>query len=457
MATLKFYGGVSGSVTGACYLVESENTKILVDCGMFQGSRFSEQLNSEDFPFNPKEVNAMVLTHAHIDHSGRIPKLFRDGFKGRIFGTAPTLDFSSALLMDSEHVIREEAKREHTQPFYNIDDVKGASNLMEAKKYGEEVVVSEEIRFILRNAGHILGSAIVELFVKNVEGKEIKVVFSGDLGNSPAPIIGATEVIQEADYVLVESAYGDRLHETKKERKDILEDVIEETIKAGGVLMIPAFAAERTQELLFELNELVEHGRIERVPVFLDSPLAIKITEIYKRHYEFFDEKAKHLLKTDNDIFDFEGLHFTKDVEDSKAIAVHQGPKIVIAGSGMSNGGRILHHEKNYLPDPASTLLIVGFQVKGSLGRRLLEGAKEVNIFRQKVQVRARVTNIRGYSAHADQQQLLDWLSNMKHTVKKVFVVQGDAEASEALAVAARDKLAVDASVPQVGDEIVLE
>jgi len=456
MAKLKFCGGVSGSVTGACYLIETATTKILVDCGMFQGSRFSEDLNSEPFPFDPKEIKAMVLTHAHIDHSGRIPKLYRDGFRGKVYGTSPTLDFAHTLLLDSEHVIKEEAKREGVEPFYNKVDVNNAAQLMEPKEYGEEVIVSDDIRFIMRNAGHILGSSIVQVFVKNEEGKEIKLVFSGDLGNYPAPILGSTEFIDDADYLLVESAYGDRLHESVRERKDMLEDVIEETIKAGGTLMIPAFAAERTQELLFELNELVENGRIERVPIYLDSPLAIKITEIYKRHKEFYDKEAIQLLKTDKDIFDFPGLHFTPDVEQSKAIDRSSEPKIIIAGSGMSNGGRIVHHEKHFLPDPKSTLLIIGFQVKGSLGRKLLEGEKEVHILGQPVTVRARIENIRGYSAHADQKQLLDWIANMRHTVKKVFVVQGDTEASEALASVARDQLAVDAETPELGDEIEL-
>jgi metallo-beta-lactamase family protein len=338
-----------------------------------------------------------------------------------------------------------------------LDDVNNAFTLMESVDYGKEIVVSDDIRFVLRNAGHILGSSIVELFTKNSEGKEVKTVFSGDLGNYPAPLIGSTEFLYNADYVLVESAYGDRLHESVKERKDMLEDVIEETIKKGGVLMIPAFAAERTQELLYELNELVENGRIERVPIFLDSPLAIKITEIYKKHSEFYDKKAKSLLRSGDDIFDFEGLHFTKETEQSKAIDEHQGPKIIIAGSGMSNGGRIVFHERKFLPDPNNTLLIIGFQVKGSLGRRLLEGEKSVRILGSEVSVRARIENIRGYSAHADQKQLIDWLANMRHTVKKLFVVQGDQEASDALAQKARDDLALDASAPELGDEVVLE
>jgi len=457
MVRIKFYGGASGSVTGACYLIETKKTKILVDCGMFQGSHFSEDLNGEPFAFDPKEVEAMILTHAHVDHSGRIPKLVKEGYFKKIYGTAPTLEFARALLEDSEHVIREEAEREGFKPFYNKSDVENASKLFEPKMYGDEVVISEDVRFILRNAGHILGSAIVELFIRISAQKEIKIVFSGDLGNYPAPILGLTYFTDDADYVVIESAYGDRFHESDRKRKDILEDVIEETINKGGTLMIPAFAAERTQELLYELNELIENGRIKKVPVYLDSPLAIKITEIYKRHSEFFDKHTKRELKFDKDIFDFPGLRFTPDVEMSKEIDKNQEAKIVIAGSGMSNGGRILHHEKRFLPDPNSTLLIIGYQVPGSLGRRLLDGDKEVRIHGQTVEVNAKIVNIGGYSAHADKKQLLDWLYPMRHTIKKVFVVQGEESAASSLAHSARDELAVDAIAPNLNDEFILK
>jgi len=457
MIKLKFCGGVAGSVTGACYLLSTKNTKVLIDCGMFQGSRFAELNNFDPFPFNPAELSAVIVTHAHIDHSGRLPKLARDGFSGKLYGTDPTLDFAQVLLNDSEHILREEAKREGIEPAYTLKDVEKIFKFADPKRYGEEIVVSDDIRFVLRNAGHILGSAIVELFVKNGQGNEIKIVFSGDLGNYPAPVIGDTEFIEDADYLLVESAYGDRLHENLKERKDMLEDVIEETIKKGGVLMIPAFATERTQELLYELNELVENGRIDRVPVFLDSPLAIKITEIYKRQESYFDKKTKHLIETGDDVFNFPGLKFTPSTDESKNIARQQGPKIVIAGSGMSNAGRIVHHETNYLPDPNSTLLIIGFQVKGSLGRRLLEGAKKVRILGREVNVNAKVVNIGGYSAHADQKQLLNWISPMRHTLKKVFVVQGDEDASKTLAQKVRDELALSAETPEINQEVFLE
>lgn len=443
-------------MTGACYLLETEKTKILVDCGMFQGSRFTELSNNDPFPFNPSEVDAVVITHAHIDHTGRLPKLYKDGFRGKIYGTAPTLDFTHELLKDSEHVIREEAEREAKQPFYNLDDLEKTFTLAESKKYGEEVKVSDEIRFILRNAGHILGSSIVEVFTKDSTGKTLKVVFSGDLGNYPAPLIEDTEFIEDADYIIVESAYGDRVHENVEKRKDVLEDIIEETVNRGGVIMIPAFATERTQELLFELNELVENGRIKRVPIFVDSPLAIKITEIYRRHKDFYDQEAKRLIGKGDDVFSFPGLKFTRTVDESKAIANVQGPKIIIAGSGMSNGGRIIHHEKHYLPDVNSTLLVIGYQVKGSLGRKLVDGEKEVTILGERIHVRARIASIGGYSAHSDQKQLLQWLSPMRHTAKKVFVVQGDTEAADALSQLIKDQIAMEACHPEMNEEFVL-
>lgn len=450
-----FHGG-AGAVTGACYLIEAGESKILIDCGMIQGSRFAESLNDQPFSFDPRELSAVLVTHAHIDHTGRLPKLCRDGFKSKIYATAPTIDFAHALLLDSEHVIRTEAEREGREPLYNTKDVERVFTQTEAAPYNQHTVLNENISFCLRDAGHILGSSIIELFL-TVDGEKRKIVFSGDLGNTPSPLVRDPFIIKEADYVLIESTYGDRAHPSEKARKDILEDVIEETIAAGGVLMIPAFAAERTQELLYELNELVEHDRIPRVPIFIDSPLAIKITEIYKKYPQLYDEEAKRLMKSGDEIFNFPGLRFTGDVEDSKHINSVHPPKIIIAGSGMSQGGRILYHERAYLSDPKSTLLIIGYQVKGSLGRKLLDGEPEVKIHGAEVPVRAKILQIAGYSAHADQPQLLDWLRPMRLSLKKVFVVQGEPEVAHILAGIVADQLAVSATVPGASDVFELE
>jgi len=452
---ITFCGG-AGGVTGACYLVETPHTKVLIDCGMFQGSRFSETLNSDSFPFDPKELKAVLITHAHIDHTGRLPKLCKDGFRGNIHATMPTLDFTKALLIDSQHVIAMEAKHEGQEPFYTEKDVELVFTLIKPVEYGMFVHISDDIACKFQDAGHILGSSMIEVFITTGD-KKTKIVFTGDLGNSPGPLLRDTHKETEADYVVIESAYGDRLHEGEGERKDTLEDVIEETVADGGVLMIPAFATERTQELLYELNELVEHDRIPKLPVFIDSPLAIKITEVYKRYSSFYDEEALRLLKSGDEIFNFPGLKFTPTIEDSKRINSVPPPKIILAGSGMSHGGRIVYHEKLYLPDPKSTLLIIGYQIKGSLGRKLLDGEKTVRIHGDEVTVRARIKQISGYSAHADQQGLYRWVEPMRLSIKKLFVVQGEESASKTFAQIMKDQLAINAVVPKVGDSFVLE
>lgn len=437
--------------------METPKTKILIDCGMFQGSRFSEILNEDPFLFDPREIKAVILTHAHIDHTGRLPKLIKGGFQGKIFGTKPTIEFARALLQDAEHIIRNEAEKEGGQPLYELKDVEALFQFTQPVNYEELVRVSDDLSFRLQNAGHILGSAIIEVFVEKLDGGRTKIVFSGDLGNSPNPLLKRMEDIDEADYVVIESAYGDRLHDSRSKTQDILEDIVEETVKAGGALMIPSFAAERTQELLYELNKLVENGKIPRVPVFIDSPLAIKITEIYKKYPEFYNKEAAHLLKMGDEIFSFPGLKFSETVEQSKQINSVRPPKIIVAGSGMSHGGRILYHEKLYLPDPNSTILIIGYQIAGSLGRRLLDGASSVRIHGGEVPVKAKVVQVSGYSAHADQKQLIQWLEPMRISLKKVFVAQGDPEVSSVFAQLVKDKLAVSAVVPKLKEEFELE
>lgn len=443
---LTFHGGAR-SVTGANYLLETNKAKILIDCGMIQGSRLTEGENYERLPYNPEEIDALLVTHAHMDHTGRIPKLHRDGFRGKIYATAPTLDFAKLMLLDSEHIVREEAEKQGIEQLYRIADVEAASELFEAVPYHQEMEIGPDVKVEFLDAGHILGSSIIKI---TAEGKTI--VFSGDLGNPPTPLLKPTEFVDRADYVVIESAYGDRLHEDRLARKEILEDVIEETVGSVGVLMIPAFAMERTQELLFELNELVENHRVPPAPVFLDSPLAIKATAIYRKYPEYYNKETVYQIKSGDDIFKFSNLEFTPTVNDSKRINEVPAPKIIIAGSGMSTAGRILHHEKRYLSDPKSTLLIIGYQVQGSLGRRVLDGEKEVRIFGETVPVRCRVKAIGGYSAHADQEGLKNWISAIKKPVKKVFLVQGEEESAVALRQVIWDELAIDAEVPKSGE-----
>lgn len=477
---LTFYGGV-GEVSGANYLLESgpstgsqpspsssaeataskeatagtagqaasassgQVTKILIDCGLFQGSNFSEKQNWKPFPFDPKEISAVFITHAHIDHTGRLPKLFKEGFQGKIYSTPPTRDFANFLLLDSEHILLEEAERLKLPPLYGAREVEKLMTQWEGVPYHQEIIVGP-IKATLYSAGHILGSSIVKI---EVEGR--KILFTGDLGNSPAPIIGAYEEFgdEQIDYCVVESAYGDRLHESVKE--GIIEDVIEETVRAGGVLLIPAFAMERTQKLLFEINKLMEKGRIPPVPVYLDSPLAIKITAVYQKYLSYFDIETLHLMSQDKFLFDFPGLKKTLTTEESKAINNVPPPKIIIAGSGMSQGGRILHHEKRYLPDPKSAILFIGYQAKGSLGRKILGGEQMVKIHGEDILVRCRRLAIEGWSAHADQQQLLNWLSPMRMSLKKVFAVQGEEKASSVFVKRVINDLAIRAETPEKG------
>jgi metallo-beta-lactamase family protein len=446
---LTFHGGAK-SVTGSNYLLESGGHSILIDCGLHQGRHFCELGNWDQFPYKPKQIQDVFITHAHIDHTGRLPKLYRDGFRGTIYSTSATRDASEFLLADSDHILSQEARRCKKNVLFHHSDVQDVMRLWKGVPY-HQTIESGPFKVTFYNAGHILGSSFI---VVEAEGK--RVVFSGDLGNTPSPLIGPTEAVTHADYCLIESTYGGRFHDDFPRRKEILEDLIEDTVKSKGVLLIPAFAMERTQELLYEIDQLAENGRIPRLSIFIDSPLAIRLIEVYKKHESYFNPTVKHFIKEGGHFFNFPGLSLTLDVAASKAINHVPKPKVIIAGSGMSHGGRILHHEKHYLPDPTTTLLIVGYQGYGSLGRKLLDGDEVVKIHGQSVHVRARIRAISGYSAHADQRQLLEWLEPMRFSLRKLFVVQGEEESSRIFAQTVRDKLAIDASVPSASETHVL-
>lgn len=437
-------------MTGSNYMIESGNSRILVDCGMAQGTSFAEKENFEPFAYDPTSVQAIFITHAHIDHTGKLPKIVKAGFKGTIYSTPPTRDFAELLLIDSEHVLKEESQKTGLPQLYTAEDVEAAMVLWEGIPYHKTVQVGD-FKVTLNDAGHILGSATIKI---EAEGKTI--VFSGDLGNYPAPIIHNTEPLPETDYCVIESTYGARVHEDTSKRELELERVMEDIARKGGVLMIPAFAMERTQELLYHFHELISQGRVPKIPIFIDSPLAIKLTAIYKKYEKYFNPETFKLVRSGEDILNFPGLRMTLTVEQSKEINDVPAPKIIVAGSGMSNGGRIRHHERRYLQDPKSIILFIGYQAMGTLGRAILEGAKVVSLFGEEVPVRCEIRTITAYSAHADQPRLLAWLKPREKELKRVFVVQGEEGSSEVLAGKIRNDLAVDAHVPKGKEEVVI-
>lgn len=450
-----FYGGVE-SVTGANFLLEYKNKKILIDCGMFQGDSVADDRNKESFPYNPQDIDLLFITHAHLDHIGRIPNLVKDGFRGVIYSTPSTKEIAEISLIDSMGVLEKEAKKKGEPLMYKKEDVEKAISLWKTIKYNTSVDIDENLKFVFKDAGHILGSAMIEFIYKTQDSKTKKVVFTGDLGNSPAPLLKDTEVIKDADYMIIESVYGDRNHESVNERTEILKETIEEVIKKKGALLIPAFSIERTQVLLYEINNLVEDGKISKVPVFLDSPFAIKVTKVYKDKIQNFNKGVQEEIISGDDIFNFPLLKFTEHYQDSINIKNTPNPKIIIAGSGMSNGGRILHHEKRHLEDPNSALLIVGYQAAGSLGRQILDGVKEVEINNKKVKVNAKIINLTGYSAHKDSDNLLEFIDNTSDTLKKVFVVMGEKKASLFLTQRIRDYLGLNAIAPKLGESFEL-
>lgn len=468
---LTFCGG-AGSVTGANYLLETENSKVLVDCGLFQGSKELEARNAERFTYDPKTIKAVIITHSHLDHIGRLPQLIAGGFAGKIFATPPTIDFTRLILEDSVKILMEKAERAGVLPLFGQREVEHVMEHFVPVDYYQKTEAAEGIDFTYHEAGHILGSAVVEIEVggppspNDPRRASKKIIFSGDLGNPPVPLLRSPDFLEEANYIILESTYGDRNHEPAATCQEVVENAIEDTVSNGGVLMIPSFAMERTQQLLYHLNNLAENHRIPRLPIFIDSPLAIKITEVYKKYPQYYNKEAIFNIDSGDDIFKFPGLEFTEASKDSKKINNVPPPKVIIAGSGMSQGGRIMHHELLYLSDPKNTLLIITYQAEGTLGRRIADGAKRVEILDREVEIRAQVQKLSGYSAHADQRFLMEWVKHFKkiHQVnqaedrglKKVFVVQGEEGSSKTLAGLIKDELGIESYIPKVGEVINL-
>lgn len=445
------FNGAAQTVTGSNSLIEVGSKKILVDCGLYQGGSDSFEKNKAEFSFDPTEIDYCVLTHAHIDHTGRVPQLLKRGFQGKIISTPPTEDFARILLEDSQEILARQAQKQGYSLLYSKENIEQAQSCWETMGYDTKKELDSNVKLRLRDAGHVLGSASIELWLQE-EDRGRKVVFSGDLGNYPTPLIPDPEFLERADYIVLESTYGNRIHEDVEERRDKLEDVVENIVGKEGTLMVPSFALERTQELLYELNSLVENNRIPQVPVYLDSPLAIKLTKAYKNYPEYFSEEARKQLKAGEDFFDFPQFEFTPEVKDSKEINNVEAPKVIIAGSGMSTGGRILHHEKRYLPSSDNVLLIIAYQVPGTLGRRILDGETPVQIMGEKIDVNARVKSIGGYSSHSDQPRLVHWVRSFsKRKIRKVFVNHGEESGASALVQRIKDFHAIPAESPPQG------
>ncbi len=446
---LTFYGAAE-MVTGSCYLLEHGSTRILIDCGMVQGAQFTDNKNYDPFPFDPVSIDYVVLTHAHIDHCGRIPRLVRKGFSGKIVSTHATLDFAHLMLSDSAHVIAYDAEKNNYPPLYTEADVEKAREQFQPTDYHQSITLGD-IMVEFFDAGHILGSSFIRI---EADGKSI--VFSGDLGNSPVPLLRDLEGLPETDYVVMESTYGNRIHESGRDRQLLLCSAIYETITMGGVLMIPAFALERTQEILFELHQLVDNRDIPKVPIYIDSPLAIKATRLYKKYEGLFDTQATDMIKSGHDLFKFKGLRLTETRNQSKAINNVTGPKIILAGSGMMQGGRIRHHLKRYLSNEKNQLLIVGYQVEHSLGRQLLEGAEEIEIDKKMIAVKAKVRAIGAYSAHADKTKLVNWLTSSPSNLKHVWLTHGEVDQSVPFSKSLQDDYSITASVATYGQVVDL-
>lgn len=461
---IKFYGATK-MVTGSNYLVKTEKHNILIDCGMFQGNQEMERLNYENFPYNPEDIDLLLLTHAHIDHSGRIPKLVKEGFRGRIITTNPTYDLCKIMLKDSakiqesdvewENRKRQRSGKKPIEPLYTMEDAENSLKYFEPYFYDQRIKINDSIQIRFKDAGHILGSAILELWIKEKD-EEIKIVFSGDLGMPGRPIINSPEYIDEADYLIVESTYGDTIHESYEESTEKLIDIINKTILRGGTVIIPSFAVGRTQELIYQLNKYYEyHPEIEeymKIPIYIDSPMAIEATEAFKKNSSSFNEEARELILRGDNPFEFSNLRYVKSQEESMALNKYEFPKVIISSSGMATAGRIRHHLKHNLWNKDNSLVFVGYQAEGTLGRILLDGKKQVKILGEEINVKSEVHDIEGFSGHADQNVLLEWIEKFKSKPKKIFIVHGEEEAATALSKLIKHLYRIETIIPNLGD-----
>ena len=464
---LKFFGAAK-NVTGSCYYLEANGVRLLIDCGLYQ-ERDLKSRNWADFPVPADTIDAVLLTHAHLDHCGRLPKLVKEGFRGTVFATAATAEIANIIMLDSAHIQEEDIKHKlmrhersgKTSPFpyeplYTMEDAQKVNGLFNKVRYNTKVAVGTGITAEFREAGHVFGSSSIRLEVEQ-GGETRSIIFSGDVGRWDLPIMRDPFQFEHADYVLIESTYGDRTHGEVADIPGELARIINETHKAGGNVIIPSFALERTQELLYHLNNLLKEDRIPHLMAFVDSPMAVKITEVFKKHEELFDEETMEHVRAGDQPCDFPGLTMSRTVDQSKSINHIKGTAIIIAGSGMCTGGRIKHHLKNNIDRPESTILFVGYQAVGTLGRIILDKPETVRIFGEEHPVRARIERISGFSAHADQNELYRWISSLQQAPRKVFVTHGEESAAAAFKEFLTEKTGWNCVVPEYEQEVVLD
>lgn len=452
------FHGAAHEVTGSCHLLTTKDAngvehKLLVDCGMFQGEQLCGSKNLQPFGFEPKEIEAVFVTHPHADHTGRLPRLVKEGFSGKIYMVEPCVGLSKLVLEDAFHIMLEDADKCGSSILYDELDLNNAFTFVESVKYHEAITIAPGIVVKFHDAGHVLGSSYISFDTENK-----RIIFSGDIGNQHVPILPKTEPISHADVVVCESTYGSRVHEAVEERTSKLKAAIERTIKNKSVLMIPAFSIERTQELLYEFDKLLSEHKELQIPIFLDSPMSIKATHLYRSFESYLQFDSPVMNEPDGDFFSFDGLKETLSKDESKKINETPAPKIIIAGSGMMSGGRIMYHLIRYLPDEKNTLLIIGYQAEGTIGGQIFRGAKSVRIFGTNVSVRAEVQAIGAFSAHADKNMLTQWLRPEDGKMpKQIFLVHGDPDVKEQFASHLRTELKTGVLIPQLHERYQIE
>ena len=463
--------GATKTVTGSNYLVEAAGKKFLVECGMWQGKAELEEENFQEFEFNPKEIDFMLLTHAHIDHSGRIPKLYNEGFKNKIYAHKATCDLCALMLPDSGHIQEMETewknrkrirKGEKTRdPLYTAEEAAKCLKIFEPVQYDQIIDITDQIHVRFNDAGHMLGSSIIELWVDE-DGKTTKTVFTGDIGNNDIPLLSSPTMIEDTDYLIMESTYGSRLHIRNNEKAEMFLDIVSETLDNQGTVVIPSFAVGRTQEILYELNKIKDTKHSEEfykafqklmtVPVYVDSPLAISATEVFRENMDLFDDETKALIQSGDNPLDFPGLQFTRTADESKELNEKNESAIIISASGMCEVGRIKHHLKHNLWNPNSTILFVGYQAPGTLGRKLVDGEKKVKIFGEDIAVNARIEYIEGYSGHADQEWLMNFVYSFLKKPKHIFLVHGEPEGQLVLKEKLESEAHISVTIPSFGE-----